>query len=323
MPHLFFVLLATFFLQLSQSSALHAVEASTEACLKNVRQLTFPSMGLTRSGEAYFSPDSKMIIFQAIPKGEQQYQIFTLNIETNEIKMVSTGLGSCTCSFFHPEGKKIIFASSHSAPLLSKYKWQLTPYMNIYEANVDGSGLVPLTEGPAYHAECAYSSDGRKIVYASNEDGSMNIYTMDADGRNKRQLTHTTHCYNGGPFFSPDDQQIVFRADRAEEDILQIYLLESETGYEKQLTANKGINWAPYWHPSGRMIAYTAAQEGSHCYDIYLYQMEKGETARLTYGNLFDGLPSFNGAGDKILWTSKGSEDGSCQIFMADFFPPF
>ena len=85
--------------------------------LRNIEQLTFTNMGLARAGEAYFSPDGQKVIFQAVPDepglGQHDYQIYTLDLQTREMKMVSTGKGACTCAFFRPDGKKIIFASSH------------------------------------------------------------------------------------------------------------------------------------------------------------------------------------------------------------------
>ena len=79
--------------------------------LTNIQQLTFPSMGFEKAGEAYFSPDSKTILFQAVPTGEKNYQIYSLNIEEGIPRLVSTGRGACTCAYFRPDGKKIIFAS--------------------------------------------------------------------------------------------------------------------------------------------------------------------------------------------------------------------
>ena len=186
-----------------------------ETLLENVEQLTFPTMGFQEAGEAYFSPDGRMISFQQIPKGETGYQISIMNLDTKEVRQVSHGAEACTCSFFRPDGKKIIFAASpieRYVPDDGHYHWDRTPYTNIYEANVDGSDAVALTEGAAYHAECGYSPDGSHIVYASNEDGSMNIYTMRSDGTDVKQLTHTTHCYNGGSFFSPDGDKNYFQS---------------------------------------------------------------------------------------------------------------
>ena len=289
-------------------------------------------MGFKQAGEAYFSPDEKKIIFQAVPIGKENFQIYIMDLEERKPLMVSTGKGSCTCANFRADGKKIIFASSHSNPNLEeeenqqqiksgKYKWNLTPYMNIYEANLDGSDLKPLTTGKAYHAECAYSLDGSKIVYASNEDLHMNLYIMDFDGKNKNQITFNSHCYYGGPFFSPDARHILFRADKDKADYLQIYTLSLENYQEKQHTNNEYVNWAPYYHPSGKYIAYTTSAHGHHQYEIYLLEIESGKETRLTFNPSFDGLPVFNWEGNKLLWTSKRGGNFS-QLFIADFTLP-
>lgn len=305
--------------------------------LSNIQQLTTPLMGFEKAGEAYFSPDGQTIIFQAVPKGQEHYQIYTMNLAIGIPSMVSTGKGACTCAFFRQDGQKIIFASSHEDPNLDQemaktphsqktqtgnYKWDLTPYMNIYEANPDGTQLIALTSGPAYHAECAYSPDGLSIVYASNQDGSMNIYTMKADGSDQQQITHTDYCYNGGPFFSPDGDQILFRADRHRPDYLQIYVIKSDGTNERQLTFNSAVNWAPYWHPSGKVIAFTTSLHGHRHYEIYLLNIETGNQYRLTHSPTFDGLPVFSPDGKKMMWTSKRGPDNTSQIFIADFVMP-
>ncbi len=298
-------------------------------CLSNIQQVTFSSMGFEKAGEAYFSPDGQAIIFQAVPIGEKQYQIYTMDLQTGVPRLVSTGKGACTCGFFRPDGQKILFASSHETPsdfvreeeISSGYKWDLTPYMNLYEANPDGSCLKALTSGPAYHAECAFSADGKNIVYASNVSGSMQLYICDADGENTRILTNGENCYHGGPFFSPNGEWIVFRADRQEKDLLQIFLIRSDGSEERQLTDNTHVNWAPYWHPNGRVIAYTTSKHGHFAYQIYLMEIETGQEHRLTHSQTFEGLPSFSTDGNRIAWTSKRG-DGTCQIFIADFTLP-
>lgn len=303
--------------------------------LKNIEQVTFSEMGFEKAGEAYFSPDSTKIIFQAVPKGQKHYQIFVMDLQDRIPKMVSTGLGACTCPFFKPDGQKIIFASSHSDPNHSKenavpgyqreggqYVWDFTPYMNIYESNLDGSDLIPLTSGPAYHAECAYSSDGKKIVFASNESGSMNLYTMNSDDSEITQITFTNTSYNGGPFFSPDNTKIIFRADREKRHYLQIYVINTDGTEEKQITNNQAVNWAPFWHPNGKMIVFTTSLHGHRHYEIYAMNIETNVQTRITHNPTFDGLPVFNDTGDKMMWTSKRGEDGTSQIFIADFIMP-
>lgn len=308
-----------------------------QPALSNIRQLTFKEMGFEKCGEAYFSPDASSIIFQAVPAGQTQYQIYCMNLKEAAPKMVSTGLGACTCAFFRPDGKKIIFASSHEDPFIGScssdtapgyrresgsYSWEFTPYMNIYEANPDGSELTALTFGPEYHAECAYNYDGSRIVFASNLSGSMQIYTMDSQGKDVRQVTSAGNCYNGGPFFSPDGQKIIFRADRGKPHYLDVYVCDSDGSNERQLTANGAVNWAPFWHPNGRVIAFTTSLHGHMHYEIYLMNIETGVQSRLTHNPTFDGLPVFSPDGQKMMWTSKRGKDNTCQVFMADFAMP-
>lgn len=312
-----------------------SLEAET---LSNIRQITSSAMGLEKAGEAYFSPDGSSIIFQAVPTGQEHYQIFVMDLAVGIPYMVSTGRGACTCSFFKPDGKKILFASSHEDPNLDdptynqsvpgykrqggRYAWDFTPYMNIYEANPDGSDLRPLTTGEAYHAECAYSPDGKRIVFSSNMDGSMNIYTMKSDGTDLQQVTYDNQCYNGGPFYSPDGKEIVFRADREKPDYLQIYITNSDGSNERQLTFNNSVNWAPNWHPNGNLIAFTTSLHGHAHYEIYALNTITGIQHRITHNAAFDGMPAFSADGSKMMWTSKRGPDNSCQIFLADFLIP-
>src|SRR5271166_7086087 len=80
--------------------------------LRNIRQVT---RDFARAGEGYFAPDMKRIIFQAEEKDTENpfYQIFVMDLDTGKFRRVSPGAGKTTCSFFRPDGKKIIFASSH------------------------------------------------------------------------------------------------------------------------------------------------------------------------------------------------------------------
>ena len=86
--------------------------------LSNLRQVTskFP-----RAGEGYFSPDGKEIIFQAYPLGYPFYQIFTQPLTPDaKPRMISTGRGRTTCSYFSRDGKSLLFASSHTDPLIEQ-----------------------------------------------------------------------------------------------------------------------------------------------------------------------------------------------------------
>jgi TolB protein len=309
-----------------------------EPLLSKTRQLTTPAMGFTKAGEAYFSPDASLVIFQAVPIGEEHYQIYIMPTKGGTPRRISTGKGACTCGYFHPTNQSVIFAASHTDPRIENpdikvpipgykregrtYQWDFNPFMEIYRAAPDGTGLVNLTNSPGYDAEGAYSRDGKLIIFASDRDGHMNLYRMNANGSDVFQITKTQNCYNGGPFLSPDGKRVVFRADRKKKDYLQLYMIRPDGTDEIALTDDDQVNWAPYWHPNSRSIAFTTSRQGHRNYEIYLMNVENRKSLRVTNSPRFDGLPVFSNDGKQMMWTSQRSQDGSSQVFVADFELP-
>src|SRR5262245_23074348 len=315
--------------------------------LKNIRQVT---KDFARAGEGYFSPDKRRIIFQAEERGENPfYQIFVMELESGKFRRVSPGVGKTTCAYFHPNGKKIIFASTHRDPDAKKhyekelkdreeekktkkrrrYVWDFDPFMDIYEANLDGGKLKALTDTKGYDAEGSYSADGKHIVFCSNRSGEKNLelYIMDADGKNVRKLTDAPGCYNGGPFFSPDGKRVVFRSDRKKKDHLQLYVINSDGTGERALTDDPNwVFWAPYWYRDGKHIVYTAADHSNPLvrpnYDLYWMNIETGKKVRLTYAPGADVLPVFSPDGKKLMWTGARNAERSSQLYLADFVAP-
>jgi TolB protein len=316
--------------------------------LTNIRQVT---VDFVRAGEGYFSPDGRTIIFQAEEKGTGNpfYQIFTQDLASGLARRVSPGIGKTTCAYFHPGGKKIIFASTHLDPdakkhyeaefklreeekknkTRRKYVWDFDPFMSIFEANPDGSGLKNLTDAKGYNAEGSYSADGKQIVFCSNRSGpdNLELFIMDADGKNVRQLTHAPGCYNGGPFFSPDGKRVIFRSDRNKKDHLQLYVINSDGTGERALTDDLNwVQWAPYWYKDGKHIVYTAADHSNPAvrpnYDIYWMDIDTGKKVRLTYAPGADVLPVFSPDGTKLMWTSTRDGALPAQLYIADFAPP-
>ena len=304
--------------------------------LTNIRQVT---SGLSKAGEGYFSPDGRMIIYQGVRPGTDDYQIFTQDLAPDSpAKLVSTGRGKCTCAYFHPDGKSILFASSHLDPALASdgkpaeaprppaynregrsYRWDFEPAMDIFRADLDGSNLVRLTATPGYDAEGTYSPDGKQIVFTSFRDGDPEIYVMDADGQNPRRVTKIKG-YDGGPFFSPDGRKLVYRSDRQGNDLLQIFVNNPEGTAERALTSDEHVNWGPYWHPDNRHIIFATSRFGHTNYDLMMIDSTTGLEERITFAEGFDGLPVFSPDGSKLLWTSSGrTPDKKSQLFVADF----
>jgi len=322
-------------------------QASESPILTNIRQLT---TDFARAGEGYFSPDGKTIIYQAEEKstGNPFYQIFSQPLEGGAPRRISPGLGKTTCAFFRPDGQKVIFASTHLDPNAAsfyqaemdqraeekksgkrrRYQWDFDPFMEIFEANPDGTQLKKLTDSKGYDAEGCYSPDGKQIVFSSerNGKGNLELFIMDADGANVRQLTKAPGCYNGGPFFSPDGKKVIFRSDRKKKDHLQLMVINADGTGERVLAENLDwVQWGPYWHPDNQHIVYAGANHavaGRPNYDIYWMDTNSGKQVRVTHAPGADVLPVFSPDGKKMMWTSTRDGRQPSQLFLADFQAP-
>jgi len=322
--------------------------------LANIRQVT---SGMVKAGEGYFSPDGRTIVYQAQPLDYPFYQIYTQPLAPSgnvpaRPKLISTGRGRTTCSYFSPDGQRILFASSHLDPKIDeteaaerkqqeedkkagvrrRYKWDFDPHTDIFEADLDGKILRRLTDAKGYDAEGAYSKDGTLIAFCSDRDGDADIYLMNADGSNVRQLTNAPG-YDGGPFISPDGKWVVFRSDRKKPEWLQLFVIGIDGKNETQLTDTTGVNWGPYWHPTQPYIIWSGADHSDPNarpnYDLSLARYETsggkftlGAPIRITDSASADVLPVFSPDGKKLMWTSTRTDDHSSQLFIADFKLP-
>src|ERR1035437_6856679 len=266
------------------SSTVSAQNADTliypgETHFKHLQQLTFEG----DNAEAYFSPDGKSIVFQRrnLKGGILCDQIYYGKLpkkgEKFKYKLISTGKGRTTCSYFMPDGKHILYASTHasndSCPpvphIKGKYIWPIYNTFDIYVADLNGKIIKQLTNKAGYDAEATISPKGDKIVFTSTRSGDIELWTMNMDGKNLKQITNELG-YDGGAFFSPDGKKIIFRASRpkTEEEIkeykdflaqglvaptnMELFVCDVDGKNLKQVTKLGKANWAPFFHPSGK-----------------------------------------------------------------------
>ncbi len=314
-----------------------------EKFLANVRQLTFGG----QNAEAYWSADEKKIIFQSNEDRLPCDQIFTMNLDGSDRRMVSSGLGKTTCAFWFPSGDRILYSSTFGAgpgcpppPDRSRgYVWSLDDY-DIYTARPDGSDIRKLFGSPAYDAEATISRDGRKIVFTSAKDGDLEIYSCNSDGTGLTRLTHTPG-YDGGPFYSDDGTKIVYRADHPQtpadlksyrENLargtyaprsLEIRVMNADGSGDRAVTANGAANFAPYFFPDAKRIIFSSnlADPRGRDFDLFIIGTDGTGLTRVTTSPDFDGFPMFDRKGKRLLFASNrnGNKPRETNIFIADW----
>jgi Tol biopolymer transport system component len=339
------VIVALVFHARSQSASPQIADLALpqEKHLRNIRQLTFGG----ENAEAYFSSNGQKLIFQSTRDGRKCDQIYTMNVDGSNVRMVSTGDGRTTCSYFFPGDKRILYSSTHLGakqcpprPDFSQgYVWAVYPSFDIFTANPDGSDVKQLTDVAGYDAETTISRKG-KLVFTSMRSGDLDIYTMDADGRNIKRLT-TELGYDGGPFWSYDGKQIVYRAYHPQTEkekadyisllkqnlirptVLDIWVMNADGTSKRQVTNLNKASFAPYFFPDGKRIIFSSnvADPKGRDFDLYKINTDGTGLERITYNDTFDGFPMFSPDGKRLVFASNRNAKtrGDTNIFIADW----
>lgn len=333
-------------------SAVFTISFAQEKHLKNIQKLTNGG----DNAEAYFSPNSKLLTLQVSnPKANipcDQIYLYDLQSKTyssENLKLISTGKGRTTCSYFMPDGKHILYASTHAASAEcpappkakdGKYLWAVYPEFDIYMADLNGKIVKQLTNSPGYDAEAVVSPDGKKIAFTSIRSGDLELWIMDIDGANLKQITNGLG-YDGGSFFSHDSKKLVFRSSRpkTEKEIadykallnenvvapteMEIYTCNVDGTNLKQITNLGKANWAPFFHPSDKKIIFSSNHHSTRGYDFQLYMIDSnGENLeQITYESEFNAFPMFSPDGKKLVFSSNRQQSAAREtnVFIADW----
>jgi dipeptidyl aminopeptidase/acylaminoacyl peptidase len=340
--------------------------AAEAPVLRNHVQLTFADR-FAKAGENYFSPDDRRIVFQAVERPKdggapsEFYSMYVADVVRDAggritgidgIRRISPEGSANTCGWFHPKDPNVVIFGSTVVPPSNRetpgyqrgtgrYRWQFPPEMRVVQCDLrtaDGTAqsLRPLVgDGNGYAAECSLSPDARTLLYTEVDPKTQgDLWVLDMPTGERRRIVQAPG-YDGGPFFSPDGKRIIYRSDRREDNLLQIYqadLVRDASGKvtgiadERALTANEHVNWCPYYHPDGRHFVYGSSEVGHSNYEVLMRDAEHPERSiRITECPGADVLPVFSADGRWMLWTAqRGSDDAgggkpSSQVWVAEF----
>jgi TolB protein len=319
----------------------------------NIQQLTFGG----DNAEAYWSFDGKFITFQRTntKEGVLCDQIFIGKApaagEQFTYQMLSNGKGRTTCSYFLPDGKHVLFASTakggDECPPVpdrskygNKYIWPLYNTYDIFIADLKGNITSQLTTAKGYDAEATLSADGKKMIYCSDKGGDLDLYVMDLKSKKEIQVTSQLG-YDGGAWFSPDGKKIVWRASRpstpeaiaeyksllAEGMVaptnMEVWVADSDGKNARQITNLGQANWAPNFTPDGKHIIFCSNHEYKRGFpfNMYIVDLEGNGLEKISRDKGFDAFPMFSPDGKKIIFASNRNNGGTrdTNLFMADW----
>ncbi|HOO10356.1 MAG TPA: hypothetical protein PKW06_10495, partial [Cyclobacteriaceae bacterium] len=193
---------------------------------------------------------------------------------------------------------------------------------------------------PGYDAEATVSPKGDKIVFTSLRTGDLELFTMNIDGTDVRQVTHELG-YDGGAFFSPDGTKLIFRSSRpkTDEEIkvykdllaeglvmptnMELYICNVDGSDLRQLTNLGKANWCPFFHPSGEKVIFASNYETERGFpfNLYMINVDGSGLERITHDDTFDAFPMFSSDGKYLVFSSNRNNGGTrdTNLFVAEW----
>jgi len=245
----------------------------------NQTQLSFNKYGDIFSN---WSPDGTQITFNSNRDGDSE--IFIMNADGTNIRQLTSNDFQDKAPAWSPDGDRIAYYSNSDGNF------------EVYTIDLDGNNVQQLTTAHGYYGDyeinlplLSWSTDGDHIAFSSDSDGDLEIYIMDADGNDIRQLT-SNDATDQFPDWSPDGTRIVFTSDRFGDE--EIFVMNTDGTNLRQLTSNIGISTYPEWSPNGSQIVFSSERDGD--FEIWIMDSDGRNQQQLTFNDAKEFLPAWS-----------------------------
>jgi TolB protein len=218
---------------------------------KNQRQITrFNSTSIQPTA----SPDGSKIAFTSYARINPAIFIFSVD-PVRDLRFYNQRASVNETPEFSPDGKQMVYASSAPNDRCCR----------IYIANLDGSGLRPITTSSFIDVEPKVNpKTGNEIVFVSGRSGPQQIYRMNMDGSDIERLT-PGEGEASNPSWHPDGQMIAYAWTRGyAQGAFNIFIMDVASRKYTQLTHGEGRNENPSWAPDGRHLVFMSTRAGGH-----------------------------------------------------------
>lgn len=178
------------------------------------------------------------------------------------------------------------------------------------------TAAVALVGGAATTAKAAFPGQNGKIVFGSQQAGEDEIWVMNPDGTDRRNLTRHdgAKISDIDPRWSPDGRQIVFASDQVGG--MEIWVMNADGSSPRRVTDLPGRNRFPSFTADGKQIVFQSFVDGS--FEIYRINADGSGVTNLTNDPAVDWAPATSARGKKIVFTSERDGNGHLYIWSPD-----
>lgn len=260
---------------------LFKVQAMNQICIMNADGTGYRRLTTENNTQHYYpslSPDGQSVLYAAFREANV-YEIYELDLNEGDVDRLTNRDGILNSPEVSPNGETIVFKRTNPNNGENQI-W-------VMDRNGEDPGNIPAV----YGWDPTWSPDGKRILFASDRDGPVQLFTVNLQGRQLFRVTNLP-AIRGRSDWSPDGQFIVTYSGEAWN--REVYILNADGSNVRQLTPSGGNSQGPSFSPDGNWIVFTAYFDhygDDHGCEIYIIRMDGTDLRRLTNNDYCDYQP--------------------------------
>ncbi|MFN8414079.1 MAG: hypothetical protein U0Z26_16995 [Anaerolineales bacterium] len=259
----------------------YKAQGTDQICIMNADGTGFRRLTAEDDSEHYYpslSPDGNSVLYSAF-RSENIYEIFEMNLNSGEVKQLTNKIGVANAPEVSPDGKSIVFTRWTAAS--NKYTIMLMDRNGQNVNNIPG----------AFGWDPTWSPDGKYVLFASDMNGSVQLYAIRTTGKELHQVSNLP-AMRGRSDWSADGRYIVTYSGEPWK--REVYIMGADGSSAHVLSPTGGNSQGPSISPNGQWVAFTAyfdhPNEDNGC-EIYIMRIDGTDLRRLTNNDYCDYQP--------------------------------
>jgi len=236
----------------------------------------------------YYAYEDKLYFLSDRDTSHRKYFLYEMDADGNNIRKITNFLLEDSWLSSRNTGNEFVVSSFKDGKR-----------HELYIIDKNGNEIMRLSNNDIYENDPCFSPDGNQIVFRSRQSGIDELWIMDANGANRRQLTHYPendstggeHFYHAGPPFWEPNRNIISYSSKQNGNY-SIFTIKPDGSNLLQITSDEFDEVYHTWSPDGNWIAFDR-KSGPNNYDICLMRSDGSDIRQLTTNERYDQAPVF------------------------------